>query len=154
MPAPVESREASKVRHDEKTAHRIMFLTSSYVVRLRFKTRSESDLSIAQTTSQHISTYMCLFFCHKINNSPTWGYMYIFLRDQILTVWTNSMALNPVGEIQASRCRDTKREHPIPNFSRGSKGKTPGNRYVDVLVTNAIRKESTSLSCVFQPSCA
>ena len=53
-----------------------MFLTSSYVGRLRLKTRSESDLSTAQTTSQHIFTYKCYFFCHGINNSPTWGYIY------------------------------------------------------------------------------
>ena len=76
------------------------------------------------------------------------------MREQILTVWTNSMALNHAGEIEASRCIATKREHPIPNFSRASRGKGPGNHKVDVLVANARRKESASLSCVFQPSCA
>ena len=56
-PAPAESGEASKVRHDEQTAHRMVDLISSHLVgRLRLKTRYKSDFSIAQTTAQQMCT--------------------------------------------------------------------------------------------------
>ena len=50
LPA-AESGETSEVRHVEQTPHRMVDLISSYTGRLRLKTWSKSDFSIAETWS-------------------------------------------------------------------------------------------------------
>ena len=55
-PPPAESGEASKVRHDDQTAHPMVDLVSSYRSRLQLKTCFKTDFSIAQTTGQFFCT--------------------------------------------------------------------------------------------------
>ena len=56
LPA-AESGETSEVRHVEQTPHRMVDLISSYTGRLRLKTWSKSDFSIAETWPTYLYTF-------------------------------------------------------------------------------------------------